>query len=57
MTQRDAANRINLNVVNLEPLTADPTDLRNGDVWYRSDLGQFRVRHADTNYAITVTGV
>jgi len=56
--QRDAASRFNLNVVNLEPLTADPTEVIDGDVWYRKDLEQFRVAaNGGTKYAITVTAV
>lgn len=48
MVQRDAASRINLHSVNLEPLTADPTDSINGDIWYRSDLGELHVNIAGT---------
>lgn len=42
--QRDAASRINLYTINLEGLTADPTDAKNGDVWHRSDLNTLRCK-------------
>jgi len=30
--------------VNLAPLTADPTDAIDGDIWYRADLDTIRVK-------------
>ena len=57
MTQRDAANRINLNVVNLEGLTADPIDVQEGDIWLRSDVHSLRVRSNGATYKIDCTAV
>ena len=45
---------INLYVCHLEGLTADPASLRNGDIWYRSDLDTVRVKLAAGVKTVTV---
>lgn len=40
--QRDALSRLNIHSLNLKPLDVDPADARDGDIWYRQDLGQYR---------------
>lgn len=57
MTQRDATTRINLNVVNLEALTADPVELKNGDIWYNVTVGQVRMYAAGAKYYFSLTAV
>jgi len=37
----------------LDPLTADPADAANGDIWYRDDLKKYRVRENGVNLTIT----
>lgn len=44
-------------ILNLNGLTADPTSPQDGDVWYRSDTGEFRARIGSTTYKFTLTSV
>lgn len=46
-TQRDLASRLNLHSLNLLPMVEDPAGARDGDIWYRQDLGQYRIKDAD----------
>jgi hypothetical protein len=39
-------NQVNVNQLRLVPLAADPTDVKEGDVWYRSDTHKLRLRLA-----------
>ena len=36
-------NKVKVNVINLNPLDADPDELQEGDLWYRGDLHEVRV--------------
>ena len=46
-------NKVNTRKLHLEPLDADPADLRDGDMWYRGDTD---VLHVYVNGAVkTVT--
>jgi len=40
-------------LVRLQPLSADPADAANGDIWYRDDLKKYRVRENGVNLTIT----
>lgn len=55
MNQRDATSRFNLHTVNLEGLTADPTDVQDGDVWYRSDVPALKCRINGVTKTVTVS--
>ena len=57
VNQRDAESRINLYTVNLKGLTADPTDVQNGDIWFRSDINSLRIRINGVTYQIDATAV
>ena len=42
-------------LVKLAPLTADPADAENGDMWYRSDTDQIRAKLNDLVVILDVT--
>ena len=44
-------------VLRLTGLTSDPVSLSNGDIWYRSDLNQIRVRLNSKTFEIALKGV
>lgn len=39
----------------IDPRTADPADLKNGQIWHRSDINEIRVRVNATTYKIDLT--
>ena len=41
--------------LHLIPLTADPTDLEDGDVWHRGDLNTIRARLNGATVTVTVS--
>ena len=45
------------NMLYFAPVTADPANIANGMLWYRSDTNQIRVRLNSTVYSINVTAV
>ena len=47
-------NQINVHLVRLTPLTAPPTDVRNGDMWV-TDSGDLKIRLAGATKTVTVT--
>lgn len=54
--QRDAASRVLLNVVNLEALAADPTEIKDGDVWYvATDSTHGKVKFAIGGAIVTIS--
>ena len=46
-------DKADLRLVRLQPLTADPADAADGDIWYRDDLKKYRVRESGVNKTIT----
>ena len=40
-------------IIRLQPLSADPTDAANGDIWYRDDLKKYRIRENGVNKTVT----
>ncbi len=46
-------DRVQLRLVRLDALTADPADAANGDIWYRDDLKKYRVRENGVNLTVT----
>ena len=60
MAQADASKQLDINIarcqkLHLEPLTADPSNLEDGDLWYRSDLDTFRARKNGATVTVTVS--
>lgn len=48
-------NRIVADKLNLNPLDADPSDLQEGDLWYRGDTHALRLRLASSTVTVTVS--
>ena len=48
-------NRANVFVLRLRPLTADPVDLEDGDIWHRGDTDVVHIRLNGVTKTITVT--
>jgi len=47
-------DKVNINQIRLVPLTADPLDLKEGDVWYRGDTHTLKLRLAASTVTIQV---
>jgi len=48
-------NKVNIQQLHLIPLDADPTDLRDGDLWYRGDTDTVHVQVDGVKKTFTVT--
>lgn len=58
--QRDAESRVLLNNINLKPLTADPSVIKDGDVWYVKtavDAGKLKFKVGGAIVTISQAGV
>ena len=55
MVQRDAESRLILARLNLDGVTADPTDVKEGDIWYRSDVQELRMFAGGIKVKFTAT--
>ncbi len=54
--EKGVERRADINVtrlVRLQPLSADPDDAANGDIWYRDDIKKYRVREDGVNKTVT----
>jgi len=45
------------NILKLPGITSDPTSPDDGDIWYRSDLKEFRCRADGVSYKLMMTGI
>lgn len=52
--QRDADNRFLLNLLNLEPVSIDPVYPKDGDAWFRTDLGIVKVKIGGVIYGFAL---
>jgi len=48
-------DKVNINQIRLVPLTADPLDVKEGDVWYRGDTHALRLRLVASTVTVTVS--
>lgn len=46
-------NKVNVQQIRLAALDADPTDLKDGDMWHRGDLNTIRVRLNGSTVTLT----